>query len=518
MRPTFMGFETAKSAIFTNQKSIDIVGNNLANTDTNGYTRQRVERTSISPSVYTTKVSSSRVGLIGQGVDTLGVSQTRDAFLDKCFRDEYAKTSYHAQATDILSDIQSALGDGSDVTDEGGLYSAISKIFESINDFVQNPTMDTEANLVMSAFKNMTQVINQLDAKLTTVADRQKDDLSININRVNDVAEQIAHLNKVISEDVTVLTTDNEYFRPNELMDERNLLLDELSQYGEITIESVPNGAVNVSMGGHKMVDGNNFNTLGMNENADDTVSLVWRSTGENLVTKNGSLMASFSYINGRGRNVTSSNETTEQGILYYRDRLDTFANTFAKLVNSTVPVLDTATNKPMIDSATGSTVYKQLIGEKSEATGKTNSKVPATAGGISISDEWTQSGAGYFIYSRTENVEEYAQKIASYLTEEKVNFQSTGESFSGTFADYEVDFIGKLGADLAFQSGRQEAMALVSDDFMAKRDEVAGVSQDEETADMLKYQRSYEAAARIMTVLDDLLDVLINRMGRVGL
>ena len=125
MRPTFMGFETAKSAIFTNQKSIDIVGNNLANTDTNGYTRQRVERTSILPSVYTTKVSSSRVGLIGQGVDTLGVSQTRDAFLDKFFRDEYAKTSYHAQATDILSDIQSALGDGSVVTDEGGLYSAI---------------------------------------------------------------------------------------------------------------------------------------------------------------------------------------------------------------------------------------------------------------------------------------------------------------------------------------------------------------------------------------------------------
>lgn len=517
MRPTFMGFETSKSAIFANQKSIDIVGNNLANTDTNGYTRQRVERTALAPSSYTTKVASSRVGLIGQGVEATGVSQTRDAFLDKCFRDEYSQTSYHGMASEILTDIQTALGDPQDITDEGGLYSGIAGIYEALNDFVQNPTLDTEANLVMSSFKNMVQVLNQLDTKLAEVAQRQTEDLQINTDHVNDIFQQIAHLNKVISEDVTSLNTETEYYSPNELMDQRNLLIDELSQYGDISVTALSNNVVNVSMGGALAVEGKEFNTLGMTKNEDDTVSVRWRSTGEKIQTTSGSLLASVEYINGRGKNITSSNETSAQGILYYRDRLDTFANTLAKKVNSTIPVLDEATGKPAVDPNTKKVIYKTLLAA-TMADGKTNSKVPTTAGNISISDEWTTAGAGYFIYDRNDNVEDYAQKLASFLAEENVTFTSVGESFTGSFADYEVDFVGKLGADLAFQNGRQEATALVADSFQESRDEVAGVSQDEETADMIKYQRAFEAAARMMTVLDDLLDVLINRMGRVGL
>jgi flagellar hook-associated protein 1 FlgK len=77
---------------------------------------------------------------------------------------------------------------------------------------------------------------------------------------------------------------------------------------------------------------------------------------------------------------------------------------------------------------------------------------------------------------------------------------------------------LARLGADLKFHEGRHEAAATVADDFLERRDQIAGVSQDEETADMIRYQKSYEAAARLMTVLDDILDVLINRMGRVGL
>lgn len=103
-------------------------------------------------------------------------------------------------------------------------------------------------------------------------------------------------------------------------------------------------------------------------------------------------------------------------------------------------------------------------------------------------------------------------------MVEKKLTFQSYGESFTGTFAEYNVEMLGRLGADLQYQEGRQEASATVADDFLERRDQIAGVSQDEETADMLRYQKSYEAAARLMTVLDEVLDVLINRMGRVGL
>ncbi len=512
-----MGFETAKSAIFTNQKSIDIVGNNLANIDTKGYSRQRVDTASIAPSAYSTRVASSRTGVLGQGVETLGVSQMRDSFLDKRFRDEYAQTSYHGQASDILGDIQAALG-GNNITSESGLLGAMQQLFNALTDYSSEPTLDTQANLVKSAFQNIAQVLQQLDSKLTGVVDQQTYDTGVTVDRVNEISAQIANLNKTISGDSTVLSDpDNEYFRPNELLDQRNVLLDELAGYGDITVTELSNGSVNVTMGGHALVTQGEYVTMGMTVNDDDTIAFNWRDTGEHVLLSGGSLLASLQFINGRGKNVQNNSETPEEGIPYYRDKLDEFANALAYVANHTVPELDADTGKPKIDPVTNNTVYKTLVAAKMP-NGSTNAKVSVTASNISISDEWNKGGSGYFIYDKDARVPEYAQQLISSLTIDATTFKSYGETFTGTFEDYFRDVISKLGADLNYHEGRQEATALIADDFLSRRDEISAVSRDEETANMLVYQKSYEAAARLMTTLDDLLDVVINRMGRAGL
>lgn len=516
MRPTFMGFQTAKNAVFANQKSIDIVGNNLANTETKGYTRQRVERTSIAPSSYSTKVASNRVGLMGQGVDTLGVSQMRDNLLDKRFRDEYSKASYHGQAASILQDIQSALGDGDNIASESGLYSAMQTLYKSLNDFVQEPTMDTEANIVLSAFKNITQVLQQLDRKLTDVMNQQIEDLNVSVNRVNDIASQIANLNKAIGDDATVLVSKSEYFQPNELLDQRNLLLDELANYGDVSVVQLANGKVNVEFGGHLMIEENESSTLRMVQTpGEQTVSVQWSSTGKNISTTAGSLLGSIHFINGRGHNVQDKTESPYQGIPYYRDQINTFASALTQMANNAIPEYDAVTKQPKVDEF-GNIVYKTLLSAKTESG--TSNNIPVTAANVSISTEWTQGGAGYFIYTRDEEVEDYAQKMASLLTESSFTFESHGEKYTGSFVDFEINFLGKLASDLSYQENRQQATATVADDFLDQRDSISGVSRNEETADMLIYQKSYEAAARLMTALDDLLDTVINRMGRVGL
>lgn len=509
MRPTFLGFETAKKAIFINQKSIDIMGNNLANIDTNGYTRQRVDRTSVAPNSASSRIGSSRIGQLGQGVDALGVSQTRDSFLDKRFRSEYAKASYHGESASVLDSIQGALGDGQDITDESGLYGAITQIYESLNAFSQEPTMSTQANLVMSAFKNMTQVLQQLDSNLNKVAQQQTQDLTLKVDRVNELAKQIAHMNKIISGDTTVtLNPENEYYRPNELLDQRNLLLDELSAYGDISVTDLADGKVNVTFGGHPIVTGDLADGINLTVHDDKLVSLKWRSTGNDVSSGTGTLISNVHYLNGRGNNVQNSIEEPYQGVPYYRDQLDTFANAFANLANNTLPHLG-ADGKP-------DTTFKTLIGGKT-STG-TNSKAPITAANISISQEWTEAGADYFIFDPNQNVEDYALKLAASLTETSHTFDSYGEKFVGTFADFHVNMLGKTATDLKFHEGREESFAKVADDFLDRRDEISGVSQDEETADMLKFQKSYQAASRLMTVLDELLDVVVNRMGRAGL
>ena len=508
MRPTFMGFEAAKSAIFTNQKSLDIVGNNLSNVNTAGYTRQNVDRGTVSSASYSSRTNSNSIGLQGQGVTALGVGQTRDSFLDKCFREEYGNASFHGQTAAILGSVQGALGDGADITDESGLMGAMTNIYESLNEFMKEPTMDSQANLVMSSFKNMAQVLQQMDANLTNVTKQYTEDLEVDVARINDITAQIAHLNGIISKDPTVLSDpENEHYGPNDLLDQRNLLIDELSSYGDVSVTELANGEVDITFGEDVIVSGGESEDIQLTKNQDGTVLLKWKSSGAAIDTQSGTLVASIQYLNGRGNNVQSSSEEPFQGIPYYRDQLNTFASAFANMANNTLPELG-ENGEPAVD-ADGNIIYKTLMGGKTPDG--TTSPYDVTADNISISDEWNSNGPGYFIFNEDERVEDYAQQMASQLTDTSYTFVSHGETFEGTFADFHINMLSTLGADVNFHQGRQESYAQVSNSFLDGRDAVSGVNSDEETSDMLKYQKSYEAAARMMTVMDELLEVIVN-------
>ncbi len=507
-----MGIETAKSSVFTNQKSLDIVGNNLANVDTDGYTRQRVDRAVIAVNTSTQRVAYDGIGLAGQGVKATSISQMRDAFLDKRFREENAQATFHDQSATILKDIQSALGDGADITDQSGLMGAIEQIYTNLQNFISSPVSDSEANLVMSAFKNLTQVLSQMNARLDNVLKQQYTDMSVTIDKTNSILEQIAHINKTLRDNIA---TDNDY-QANELLDQRNLLLDELSGYCDIHVTENLDGTIDVDIGDHNAIDGVKYNVLNLYQNQDGTVAVTWSDTGKNVGLTGGTIHAYVEFLNGRGPCMQSGNETAANGLMYYRDRIDSIASAFAKIANNAIPEYDEATGQPKVDSE-GRTVYKVLLAAKTES-GKTNSKAPVTAANISLSDEWVNNAAGYFIYNRAETIEDYASNLASALIEDKFTFEAYGETFTGTFAEYEIDFLGKLGTEISFQEGRHDATELVANDFQGQRDSISAVSSDEEAADMIVYQKAYEAASRLMTAMDDLLDTIINRMGRVGL
>ena len=105
MRPTFMGLETAKRGIMVNQKALDIIGNNISNLETKGYTRQRLDTVSVQ--VYgTDRFRYSSVPLAGQGVDARGVSQIRNPYLDKQFREQYADVGYYDQKAAIMEQVE----------------------------------------------------------------------------------------------------------------------------------------------------------------------------------------------------------------------------------------------------------------------------------------------------------------------------------------------------------------------------------------------------------------------------
>ena len=166
---------------------------------------------------------------------------------------------------------------------------------------------------------------------------------------------------------------------------------------------------------------------------------------------------------------------------------------------------------------ADGKVVYKTLLGA-TQSDGTVSNVAQITAANISISKEWSEGGDSYFIFNKQENVEDYAQKLSARLSNEDFTFTSLGESFTGTFNEYMIELVGRLGTDVSYNTGKQEAAAQVADDFLEQRDSIAGVQQDEETTNLMIFQKAFSASSRVMTTMDDLLDTIINRMGRVGL
>lgn len=522
MRPTFLGFETAKKGLSVSQKALDITGNNLVNVKTPGYSRQRVDQVSVSPSTYSTRYATSRTGFAGQGVDVNGISQIRDSFLDKRFREEYGDVGYYDQYSAILSDIEAALDESVSNT---GLKNAIKEVYTAISNFASNADSKTHANIVATAFKNITQVLHQFDTKLANVAEQQKFDLQNSVTNVNSMFEKVASLNKTISEDLgTIGQPRNEYYGPNELLDERNLLLDELSRYGDLSVQQNADGTVTLSMNGHTVVDGKQFEIINYQGNTDGTVGLNWQSTGKTVELTTGSLKAAVDMLNGRGPGAIFANEGVDKGILYYRDKINTFAKTLVQTMNSIVP--QTNPDGSIKTDGNGNTLYKTLLGARTpkvDAGGNiidgefvSSADVPVTAENITISDDWVKDSS-FLIFSDGDKTSTYANAMLNALTKDRIAFYSTGEVFNGTFEEFVNDYVQTYGAKGAFNKGRLEAAAAVADDLLNRRDEVSAVNPDEETTNMMLFQKSYQAAARLMTALDEALDVLINRTGLVG-
>jgi len=495
---SFMGIETAKRGLAANQVALNIVGNNIANISTEGYTRQRVDTVSMAVSGHNSRYAPNQASLAGQGVMVNGIGQVRDPFLDKRYRDEAADVGYYEKAYEIMSDIEPALDEYS----SSGLKDALAGLSDALNDLSRNADQTVNANIVLTAAKNIVQVLNNLDAKLDDVREQQIYGLQVDIDEVDGMLKRIADLNKAINQEIfaSSVNANVKNYGPNELLDERNLLIDKLAKYADINVNSNADGSVIILVNGQVAVDGTDYKTINLVRNADNTVSVTWMETGEALKLDSGSLKASLAMINGRGPDASGVNETYDKGVPYFKDILNSFASNLVSEFNHVLQIAP----KP------GDTKieYKKLFSSGGENI--------VTAGNIEISDEWIKDPA-YIIdgYLATDGSFDNTFVLAALsIFDKTLNFKG----ISGTFEEY-VNFYNtsEVGQQVLFFKGRYETASTVSEDLLDRRDAVSAVSLDEEGANLMQYQKAYNAMARLMTALDEALDVLINRTGLVG-
>lgn len=502
MRSTFMGFETATRGLMSSQKALDIVGNNVANVGVTGYTRQRVDLVSLSVNTRYSRYSSFGISsLMGQGSTVNGISQIRDSYLDKRFRDEYSDVGYYDSVSSILQDVEQSLSEIEPTT----ITSAITKLENAFAE-LQGEANEVNASTVMTAARTLTQVFSQISTKLNNQWAQEQDQLGNSIGQVNSLLEQIAQLNGTIRDEITI-SYGGSYstYGPNELFDQRNVLIDELSKYADISVKTNSDGTVTITMGddNHVAVNGIEHDRLVMGKGkAEKSVTMSWKTSGEPTRFTTGALQGAYNMLNGRGIGASpSKGESLDNGILYYMDKIDSFAKTLANAFNNVVPIVG-ADGNPTGD-------YKQLFSFGGDGE--------ETAANITVNSQWLND-ASYLITGihktgEGANDTTFAANLIS-LFSSKHDF---GE-FKGTFIEY-VSFYtnSQLGTDIDYYNTCLETGEEVTEAVLNDISEVSGVSLDEEGIDMSQWTKAYNAMSRVMTAMDECLDKLINETGLVG-
>ena len=512
MRPTFMGFEASKSAIFASQKALDIVGQNLANMSTEGYTRQRTDQVAVANYAYKSRISSTSYNHIGMGTSVEGISQTRDERLDTAFRNSYSDTSYYSKSYDMFSELETIISEIDAGTDGDGygISWGLKQMFTSLESLSNNVNVAANTTLFADSVNNITSLLNKTAETLNEACDSYKGLLQAEVKDVNTIIDEISILNKQITE-IMSGNGYSEQYGPNELFDKRNMLLDELSAFGKIEVKAQTDGSVNVKLNNHECINGKKTDRIIYEEGNDGTVTVAWKSNCEAVDTDNGLLKAAVEIINGRGLNSEGKSGSDLRGFKYYEETLDAFAVQLAEILNNTVPVLDTDGNE------TG--YYKKLVGEceyDSDGNQVIYNNRMVSAANITISNELYEDPT-YILPDKGSSDNSYFLSMLGKLMNDKHTITNGVEKYEGTLQSFISNYSGKIGADVHFAQSKYESCEKYSDELQNNRENITGVSESEETVSMLTHNRAFQAAAKMMTTMDELLDVIINQIGALG-
>jgi flagellar hook-associated protein 1 FlgK len=523
--------EIGKSGLITASINQDITGQNISNAGTNGYSRQRTVSSAKIPAGTNYVISQIYNKRVGQGVQVTDVTQYRSDYLDQQYRDEDSKYNYYeyrGQGLTYLSGVLNELNDDSSVT------ICLDNFTSALSDLVKNPKSEESRTNVQQRATTLTQNINYVYSEMKDLWEDQNTSVQTVADSINSKAEQITVLNTAIA------NFERDGSTANDLRDERNNLLDELSGLVNITYSDNQDNSsmVDVQVGGITLVKGTDRNTVDV-----DNTSKTNASTGEkeNVLKLTDSVSGgmsppTYTFSTTAGTDtieVTSgelfahmqlltSDDANTPGIPYYINRLNQFAQNLAKEVND---LHSTGYTYP--DAENGNTSKQGVnffdVSQKKDLSGNPvvdgdgkpvwdYSKI--TAGNLSLSADvktsvWNIAASSKKIDLSVSSTNATNSNVASKLYD---LFKS-----GGFYSDLN-SIVDHLGIASSTNSGMLDTSQSMLNSVSKQRTSLSGVSLDEETTNLIMYQQSYNVASRMVTTVDEMLNTLINGTGRVGL
>ncbi|HLP16653.1 MAG TPA: flagellar hook-associated protein FlgK [Bacteroidota bacterium] len=450
-------FETARRSLFAQRDAMDVTSHNIANAGTTGFTRQRAELTTTTP-------LPDRVGLLGTGVEMSSVSRLREKFIDTQYRNTNQSLNNASMQSRIFSQIEGLLNEPSD----NALQNMMQGFYKAWQTLASTPEDTGARQVVLQSARTLSNGINQLYTGFTQLQNDLKEEAVAKVDTVNALARDIASFNEKI------MTAKNGNLSANDLMDSRDLKIDELSKLVNMRVSEDNQGALNVSVGGVSIV------------NQTDTISLELKDNGTTISINATGSSNSSQIINGELGGILKQYNTV---LPAYKGSIDTMSQSIMDGVNA---------------------VHQTGYGLKTQATDPT-----APTGTLFF----TSYGNGVLTVNPdiVDNLNLIAASTDGSAGNNKTAIQianlfDTPTMSGGTISvhQYYNAFASRIGTESADAARDEQSQTLILTQVEGQRNSFSGVSLDEEMTNMIKFQRAYDASAKLIKTVDDMMNSII--------
>ena len=532
------------SGLSAAQKGLQVTGHNISNTNTKGYTRQQLLQHDTG---YITIGSNGGYAMqVGMGVSCTEIRQIRDELADRRLRTENSVLSYYQNMTSASQEIESLFAEPYGDT-----------LSDMLNDFwTQTQKLNTTPDGVeerlsfITTAKALVTKLNDIEAGLSIYQKQVNTQIENSVENINQIIRDIREYNEKIAEAEACGQNANDY------RDQRNLLIDQLSEYGKVDYYEEADSRVIVKLEGEVVVNKMFITTLEMAQVAEGSPfnKPVWSDTKKDVYDMDDVISSSNGNDTGslkalllvRGENYVTTETTWEDvalndnfsvdtsGNAYvipkYQKILNTFANKIVTMVNDSFDGTGIGTHKgqqglpvfipiniPDDLKAPGANATQEEIDTYNDAY-----NALLIPGNIQVNPELLASG-GYnklgTVGGDAENTGDNS-KITEFLSKWESNIdwfsddtKASPIAKSVNITNFYSEFITDMGTDGSLYSVKATEKNLSVLNIENERQSMSGVSQDEEFTSMLKYQYAYNASARMITMLDGMLDTIINRL-----
>jgi flagellar hook-associated protein 1 FlgK len=450
-------------SLSTYRKAIDTTGHNLANVNTEGYTRQRVL-------IEATTIDGGADGPIGNGSEAVKIVQLQNRAATRQLQTEASiegsLTAKHNALEQSLVFLQESIDrNGTNGTNTRGISQGLVDFFAAAQNVATNPASVPDRQVFLQKAQELATKFNSADSRLSSLHNSLNDHVSAEVAQANGLLQEIARLNEsIVSEEAL----SSGY--ANDLRDTRQVKLEALSKLVKVDAAEQENGAINLSISGNLMVDGREVaNTL---ESFD-------AGNGSNLVRVTGQSTA----VNLTGGSLQGTIHVRDGELAQLRDQIDLLASTVITEVNAVHRDGFGLNGSTGADFFTGS-------GARDIAVNADILRDPSLLQASGVSGE-----------SGNNTV---ALRLASLNT-------ATHTVLGGlTFSGKQAQTIAALGQEVATTKTELADQQTISQFVRNQRDSISAVSVDEEMTNLIMFQNAFQASAKLISMTDELLATII--------